>query len=113
MFVTMCSAPRGYVIFRRDEVRKVFGHGFVNPPCPLNRPVVFKDIESAKHFKNVLEVAVSTTGVWEDAISMEDGELVVAENIRSSVELAYIDIEYCDIREARDDELRRGTASLN
>jgi hypothetical protein len=109
----LCSAARGYVIYRRDEVRKVFGHGFVNPPCPLNRPILFKDIESAKHFKDVLDVAIITTGVWEDAIDVKDGELVVAENIRSSVELAYIDIEYCDIREARDDELRRGTASLN
>ena len=108
MIHVMCSTSRGYVIYRKNEVRRVFGHGFVNPPCPVNRPIVFEDIESAKHFKHVLDVAVSTTGVWEDAIDMKNGELSIAENIRLSVEMAYVDMEYCDIREARDDELRRG-----
>ncbi|AGE55508.1 hypothetical protein ATCVMN08101_030R [Acanthocystis turfacea Chlorella virus MN0810.1] len=110
--VVLCAAPRGYVIVRKDEVRKVFGHGFVNPPCPLNRPIVFKDINTAKQVKTALDVAIITTGVWEDAINVKDGDLSIAENIRLSVEMSYIDIEYCDIREARDDEMRRGTAKL-
>ena len=112
MIRVMCSASRGYVICRKNEVRRVFGHGFVNPPCPLNRPIVFEDIESAKHFKHVLDVAVSTTGVWEDAIDMKNGELSIAENIRLSVEMAYVDMEYCDIRGAREDEVTRGMQGI-
>ena len=110
--VVLCAAPRGYVIYRKNEVRKVFGHGSVNPPCPLSRPIVFEDINTAKQVKTALDVAIITTGVWEDAITVIDGDLAIAEDIRLSVELSYIDMEYCDIREARDDELRRGTTRL-
>ncbi|AGE50036.1 hypothetical protein ATCVCanal1_016R [Acanthocystis turfacea Chlorella virus Canal-1] len=102
--VVLCAAARGYVIYRKDEVRKVFGHGFVNPPS-IHRPIVFKDIDTAMQVKTALDVAIITTGVWEDAVEVRDGDLTIAENIRLSVEVSYIDIEYCDIREARDDEV--------
>ena len=82
--IVLCSAPRGYVIYRKDEARKVFGHGFVNPPG-IHRPIVFKDIDTAKQVKTALDVAIITTGVWEDAIEVHDGDLTIAENIRLSV----------------------------
>ena len=105
MFCVMGAAPRGYVIYRKDAVRDVFGHGAVSPPCANNRPIVFRDLDAARQVKYVLDISVCTTGDWEGAMEIKNGELSIAENIRLSVELSCLDMEYCEIREARENEL--------
>ena len=101
MSVIIASTHRpAYVIVEKDYQRRKFNMSHIKNGIQKDMtPIVFEDLHSAKYFAEVLSVAISRTSEWDNAIELQDDDLVVASEYKNYMAEDGIDYEYCIVIE--------------
>ncbi|AGE51495.1 hypothetical protein PBCVKS1B_287L [Paramecium bursaria Chlorella virus KS1B] len=98
---------KAYVIVEKDYQRNKFNMSHVKNGKPADTtPILFNNRDSAQYFSEVLSVSISRTSEWDNAIELQDGDLIIAPEFKDYMADDGVDYDYCIVVEVEclDDE---------
>jgi len=96
-----------YVIVEKDYQRNKFKMSNVkNGTRNDTSPILFDKHPTAQYISEILNVSISRTSCWDDALELKNGELVATHEFKDYMAEDGVDFEYCIVKEVEclDDE---------